>query len=791
MANEEKKQSDAAHAAALEQIDHLTKAVRSLEQKNQDITLSKYNQRFLTEFSTKFSSYDGRHGFFNSLVQFIYDMTKLDFVLVGKADADEQGRFSITTLAISAFGSMADNIVYPMWKGPCYEVVKGTVYNYPKRCREIFPENKTLVEFGVEGYVGYPLYDGHGNSVGLIAVMHQKEIEDPETIASILRIIAKRAEFELDRIEYEKALIKRNQELELIANRLQSTFDGVPAMIALLDVVYDDEHQPEDFIISAANKATADFTGCQTSDLLGKRTIALYPEIFQGKLLENYLHVFSTGEPLHLELLHTALDKWFSIYVTRQANGKGVVAAVLEITNQKRAEEEHRQNILLMELDHAKTEFFNNVSHEFRTPLTLILGPLAEVIQRMEKRSLFSSEDLNRLSMVERNALRLQKLVNTVLDFSRIEARRTDAIFQPADIAEFTTLLAGNFRSIIEKAGLRFVVNCESVEPVYINQDMWEKIVLNLISNAFKFTFEGSIEVLIKDYKKHVQLCVRDSGIGISTSDIPKLFERFARIANSRSRTYEGSGIGLALVRELVHIHGGTIKVKSKPGEGTSFIVQIPKGKDKLPAKNIHELKEKRSPGSLASAFETEAVSWLPEAVNGICTSSLATISFNSDQKNAIVLLVDDNSDLREHIKAILGKKFSVVTANNGRRALDIIEDGLRPDLILADVMMPEVDGYALLAEVRRNPTLTRIPFVMLSSKASQEARIEGMRRGADDYLVKPFSSEELLQRIVSRIRIASLQNQAETSLKEVSTNLEEESSSKTLTGATTNCAPF
>lgn len=740
---------------------------------NPDAALSRYSQRFLTEFSEKFSSYDGRHGLFDSLVQFLYDMTELDFVLIGKADADEQGRFSITTLAISAFGSIADNIIYPMWKGPCYEVVKGKVYNYPNRCREIFPENKTIAEFCVEGYVGYPLYDGHGNSVGLIAVMHQKEIEDPETIASILRIVAKRAEFELDRIEYEKALIKRNQELELTANRLQSTFDGVPAMIALLDVVCDEARRPVDFVISAANKAAADFAGCQISDLIGKRTVALYPEIFKSKLLESYLGVFSTGAPLHLEMLDTDSDKWFSIYVTQQANGKGVVAAVLEITERKKAEEERKQNILLTELDQAKTEFFNNVSHEFRTPLTLILGPLTEVIQRMQKRAAFSPEDLNRLLMVERNAVRLQKLVNTVLDFSRIEACRTDAIFQPTDIAEYTTLLAGNFRAVIEQAGLRFVVNCESVEQVYINHDMWEKIVLNLISNAFKFTFAGAIEVLIKDYKKHVQLCIRDSGIGISPSDIPKVFERFARIPNARCRTYEGSGIGLALVKELVNIHGGTIKVKSKPAEGSSFIIQIPKGKDHLPAKNIHELKEQRSRGLLASAFQTEAASWRPatEASNNIHPTNL----YNGHHKKSVVLLVDDNSDLREHIHAILLHQFHVVTANNGRKALCMMDDGLKPDLILADVMMPEVDGYELLAEVRINPALSRVPFVFLSSKATQEARIEGMRQGADDYIIKPFSSAELLERISSRIRIASLQNEAEIRLKEVSEDLAEE----------------
>lgn len=737
----------------------VTEAIKSLPATQQQTALNRYNKRFLTEFSQKFSSYDGRDEFFHSLVKFLYDMTGLDYVLVGKADTDSEGKFVINTIALTAFGEVANNITYPMSKGPCYEVIKGQLYSYPKNCRRIFPENRTLVEFEVEGYLGYPLYDGNGNATGLIAVMHQKEIADDETVASILRIVAKRAEFELDRIEYEKALKKHNKELQISTNRLQSTLNGVPAMITLLEVVYDQDKQPVDFVISAGNKATGDFAGCEMNQLIGKRMTALYPEGFRPKLMDSYLQVFSTGDPLCLEFFNPELKKWYSVFVTNQVDGNGVVSFVLEITEQKKAEEERKKNLLLAELDQAKTEFFSNVSHEFRTPLTLILGPLSDVITNLHTSSTMP-EDLEKLRFAERNALRLQKLVNTLLEFSRIEAGRSDAVFQPTDIAEFTTLLASNFRSVMEKAGLRFVISCQSVEPIYVNLDMWEQIVLNLISNAFKFTFEGKIEVMIKDYKKHIQLCVNDSGIGISKQNVSKIFERFARIRNSKSRTYEGSGIGLALVKELVNMHGGSIKVKSEEGEGTAIMVSIPKGRNHLPARNIYELKETRTSSSLSAVFENEAVSWLPDTYQKVKFRDGSVSSADYDHaKNPKVLLVDDNSDLREYIKRILGEKYTSITANNGRSALELIRAGMRPDLILADVMMPEMDGYALLCELRKSMPVPRIPFIILTANASEEARIEGMRYDVDDYLVKPFSSRELLARIDSRLKIAAIQN--------------------------------
>ena len=558
-------------------------------------------------------------------------------------------------------------------------------------------------------------------------------------------------------VTIEDITLRKNAEeaLKLTANRLQSIFDGVPAIIALLEVVLDSQGQAVDFVISAANKAASELSSDKTSDIIGKRMTDLYPEAFRGQLQENYLKVFNTGEPLYTEFLFPGLERWFSIFVTKQVDGHGLVVAAIEITAQKKGEEQRKQNQILSELNEAKTEFFSNVSHEFRTPLTLMLAPIQDLLKKVDANPAYT-EDKPMLQMVYRNALRLEKLVNTLLNFSRIEAGRSDAIFKPINLAEFTTLLAGNFRSIIEHAGLKFSVDCETTEPIYVNQDMWEKIVLNLLSNAFKFTFEGKIELKLKSYKKHVKLQVKDTGIGISPTNHSRIFERFTRLPNVRTRSLEGSGIGLSLVNELVKIHGGNIEVSSREGSGSIFTVSIPKGKDHLPLKNIHELKDGGSMSTLAPVFANEIMSWMPDAQSdkvGEDSGALTLQQRVSRRKQATILLVDDNSDVREYIRSILSQHYIVATADNGKRALELVSAGLQPDLVLADLMMPEMDGFTLLKKIREYEGISDTPFIMLSARASEEDRVEGLRVGVDDYLVKPFSRVSLLATVNSRIQ--------------------------------------
>jgi signal transduction histidine kinase len=278
------------------------------------------------------------------------------------------------------------------------------------------------------------------------------------------------------------------------------------------------------------------------------------------------------------------------------------------IANGQAYEAERRRAEELAELDRAKTAFFSNVSHEFRTPLTLLLGPLEDELRENPRAS-------ERLEVAHRNSLRLLKLVNTLLDFSRIEAGRIDAAYEPTELGAFTAELASVFRSAIERAGLRLTVECLPLpEPVYVDREMWEKIVLNLLSNAFKFTFEGEITVALRWRGQHVELSVGDTGVGIPESELPRIFERFHRVRGTRSRTYEGTGIGLALVQELVKLHGGEIRVQSAEGRGTTFTVAIPGGATHLPKERIGAARTLASTASGPMAFVEEALRWLPES---------------------------------------------------------------------------------------------------------------------------------------------------------------------------------
>jgi PAS domain S-box-containing protein len=433
------------------------------------------------------------------------------------------------------------------------------------------------------------------------------------------------------------------------------------------------------------------------------------------------------------------------------------------IANARAYEGERQRAEVLAALDRAKTTFFSNVSHEFRTPLTLMLGPTEDALANPEK-ALRGRE----LETVHRNELRLLKLVNTLLDFSRLEAGRVTASYQPTDLCAYTLELASIFRSAIEKAGLNYVVECKTLpQPVYIDREMWEKIVLNLISNALKSTFHGSIELELVNKADHIEFEVRDTGTGIPEHELPHLFERFRRVEHARRRTHEGSGIGLALVHELLAMHGGKITVQSHVGKGTTFTISLPYGSRHLPRERVRPEAEQIVPGTARKAFVQEALSWLPghpvddtgsredlEAADALSAPLLITSS------KPRVLLVDDNRDMREYVRRLLNSRFEVTTAENGRQALEKVNQQI-PALVLSDVMMPEMDGLQLLAALRENPATSSVPVVLLSARAGEESLIEGMLSGADDYVVKPFTARELLARVEAHIKIAAFRREA------------------------------
>jgi signal transduction histidine kinase len=342
-------------------------------------------------------------------------------------------------------------------------------------------------------------------------------------------------------------------------------------------------------------------------------------------------------------------------------------------------EEERKRAEALAEIDRLKTAFFSNVSHEFRTPLTLMLGPLEDALAAGG----LSPEAHEGLEVAHRNSLRLLKLVNTLLDFSRIEAGRIQAVYEPVDLTALTANLASVFRSAIERAGMRLIVDCPPLgQPVYVDREMWEKIVLNLISNAFKFTLEGEIEVSMKSTGGSVELTVRDTGAGIPAAELPHIFDRFHRVKGISGRSYEGSGIGLALVQELVKLHGGTVRVTSEVGRGSAFIVSIPLGKAHLPADHVKAESALASSGLRSDAYVEEALRWLPEFQNaplGMETTAQLTGDAGivqstpqpaSGTPRSKVLLADDNADIRDYIRRLLGRQYEVVAVADGEEAL-------------------------------------------------------------------------------------------------------------------------
>ena len=423
------------------------------------------------------------------------------------------------------------------------------------------------------------------------------------------------------------------------------------------------------------------------------------------------------------------------------------------VANARAYEEEKKRSEALAEIDRAKTAFFSNVSHEFRTPLTLMLGPVEDGLADVSEP--LPPAQRERLELIRRSGLRLQKLVNSLLDFARIEAGRAQASYVPTDLAALTADLASSFRSAVEKAGLQLVIDCPPVaEHVYVDREMWEKIVLNLVSNAFKFTFEGAITVRLRAPGDRVELAIEDTGTGIPAAELPHVFERFHRVSGGKSRTHEGTGIGLALVQELVKLHGGTVRVESTEGRGTTFTVAIPLGAAHLPADRVVVERPLQSPATGAEAFVAEALRWLPSQSDD--EPELAALSTGARPR---ILWADDNADMREYVRRLLSARYEVETVADGQAALESVRERV-PDLVLADVMMPRLDGFGLLKALRDDPGTAELPVILLSARAGEESRIEGMQAGADEYLVKPFSQRELLACVEAQLRLARLRRE-------------------------------
>ena len=430
------------------------------------------------------------------------------------------------------------------------------------------------------------------------------------------------------------------------------------------------------------------------------------------------------------------------------------IAAVIggELNTIKSLDEQRDRAEALAQLDKAKTAFFSNISHEFRTPLTLMLAPLQNILEEDD----LKPEVRENISISYRNTLRLQKLVNSLLDFSRVEAGKTDVKFQKVNLAKFTEELASSFRSVIESSGLRYEISIqEKLSTVLVDLEMWEKIVLNLISNAFKYTQAGVVRVELTQELNHAVLKISDTGVGIRQEDQLKIFERFYRVNHSEGRSQEGTGIGLSMVKELINLHKGEIHLLSEYGKGSTFIVTIPVAESDASKQPI--ISEYKSRDDLRNQFIQEALKW-----DGISDRHKDNGELGIEETTrARVLLADDNSDMRDYVQRLLQDDFEIRTVTNGEDALALALSWT-PDVILSDIMMPKLDGYGLLKKLKEMLVTRSIPVIFLSARAGEQSTVEGITAGADDYLIKPFSSKELIARVTNQVLISKTRRQTE-----------------------------
>ncbi|MBD2465502.1 response regulator [Oscillatoria sp. FACHB-1407] len=666
--------------------------------------------------------------------------------------------------------------------------------------------------FEITASCGLPVIK-EGRFVAYLVAQDNQPHDWTDREIELLRELSERTWAAVERARAEAALRESEQRLSVIFAQ---------AAVGLSEISLDGHFEQ-------VNDALCRMLGRSRQELLAATVPQVtHPEDI-SKSLDALAQLLETGESISLDKRYLRSDDtvfWANSILTRLDDEHGqprhILAVTVDLSDRKQAEanqmqlireqsarEEERQRAeSLAELNRAKTAFFSNVSHEFRTPLTLSLAPLQDALS--DRTHPLDPVHRERLELVHHNSLRLLKLVNTLLDFSRIEAGRMEAVYEPTDLATYTAELASVFRSAIERAGLQLVIDCPPLpEPVFVDREMWEKIVLNLLSNAFKFTFEGEIRVELRMKNKecrmktnqnsefsiptsqfpYVQLTISDTGAGIAPEHLPHLFERFYQVRGTQARTHEGSGIGLALVNELVQLQGGTIEVSSTVGEGTYFTVSLLLGTDHLPSERLRRdgtghLQDEGAPrsGSVpgrqpvrtlastamrATTYVEEAERWLPAEGNrewgmgnGEEVSTPPPSSLLPPPPLAHVLVVDDNADMREYLTRILSEHVPVEAVADGATALAVAQERV-PDLILSDVMMPGLDGFELLETLRADPLTRDIPIILLSARAGEEAIVEGLEAGADDYLIKPFSAQELVSRVTAHLQMAQLRGEA------------------------------
>ncbi|WP_051398350.1 ATP-binding protein [Runella limosa] len=384
----------------------------------------------------------------------------------------------------------------------------------------------------------------------------------------------------------------------------------------------------------------------------------------------------------------------------------------------------------LQELDTLKTRFFTNISHEFRTPLTLLVGPLADL------RKKFPNEDL--VQVMQRNVNRLQALINQLLDLSKFDAGELKVETKKGDVSQFFSYIFGSFETLAQNKNLHFNVHQShrSLDAQF-DADKLEKITTNLLSNAFKFTpsngrVGAEVEYIPKETTIDVILTVSDNGIGIDAQRLPRIFDRFYQVDDTSHRNYEGTGIGLALVKELVEILKGRISVKSEVNKGTTFRV---------------EFALMASPADMTAAEATFEISHTDTSISLLLTEAAQEQNLVPADDQPVLLIVEDNPDLRLYLRKIFETQYQIIEANDGQQGLEIALQNV-PDMVITDLMMPRLDGFGLCERLKTDERTSHIPVVLLTAKATLTDRLEGLGLGADEYLQKPFNKDELVIRV-------------------------------------------
>ncbi len=424
-----------------------------------------------------------------------------------------------------------------------------------------------------------------------------------------------------------------------------------------------------------------------------------------------------------LELVQT-LAEAFSIAYARYEDFKHVEEAKnkIEVT----LNELKIAQAQLQELDKLKSRFFANISHEFRTPLTLILGQIESI-----STGNIGMKEKGKLQIADRNARRLLILINQLLDLSKLESGSMELKATQHNIVSYLKNLFYSFESLAESQKISLTFDSEyKYIPVAFDPDKMENIFYNLISNAFNFTdSKGAIYVRLNVIDSIAEIRIKDSGIGIPSDRLPHIFDRFYQVDGSATRKHEGTGIGLALTKELIELHKGNISVNSKVDEGSEFIIQLPLGDFAIEKDEFTQLK-------------TEA-SLLLNSINTGTEEKNPELDSSGSENEKIVLLVEDNPDVRNYIRELLETDYKVTEATDGEEGLSKAKDEI-PDLIITDVMMPEMDGFQFSKKIRSNEKTSHIPLILLTAKAGFDDKMEGLESGIDAYITKPFKAKEL-----------------------------------------------